>query len=290
MPTIGPPSADSIAERRQAPLSLLEDGDLPHPELIEELDRAVVAEADLLGQVGVGGEREGPPRLDHELGELTRRVELADRLAQARGGELDRRAAGDDRFDGGLVEAPQVALRQWPPLAPDLDQVGVGEDVEKAGAGAAVEVLEVPGPDLLGRGVRLLPDVEAVVVDGGVALADEVDRADHVVEVARLQHLPGALLGTGDVVALDPETQRGRADELAIGVEVVFGVLDPERVTPEVERLAEAVDVLGDAQLLDPGGVGGGPVALRVLGGEVTLEGGSVLVGAEVEVVIGEHG
>jgi hypothetical protein len=36
-------------------LALLEDAYLGDTQLVEELDRAVVFEADLLGQVGVGG-------------------------------------------------------------------------------------------------------------------------------------------------------------------------------------------------------------------------------------------
>jgi hypothetical protein len=126
------------------------------------------------------------------------------------------------------------------------------------------------------------------VVDG--FLADEVDRADDVVEVARLQHRGGAVLGAGDEVALDAELQRRRADELAVGVEVVLPVLLPERVAPELEGLTEAVDVLGDAQLLDAGRRGGGQVALDVLGGEVALGCGPLLVGTEVQVVVGQHG
>ena len=220
--------------------------------------------------MGVGGERERRPRLDAHLGEATGRVELADRLAQAGGRDLDRDPALGDRLDRRLVEGAQVALGQRPGAAPDLDQVGVGEDVEEAGAGALGERLEVAAPDLVGVAAAL-PDVPAVVVDGGVALADEVDRADDVVELARLQQRRGALLGAGDEVALDAELQRRRADELAVGVEVVVGVFDPERVAPEVERLAEAVDVLGDAELLDPGRRGGGQVAVDVLGGEVAL-------------------
>ena len=220
--------------------------------------------------MGVGGERERHPGLDAELGEATRRVELADRLADPRGRELDRRAALDHRFDRRLVEAPQVALGQRPVPAPDLDQVRVGEDLEEAGAGAFAEGVEVAAPDLLRIGARP-PDVEALVVDRGVAVADEVDRADDVVEVAGGEQLAGPLLGPGDEVALDPEPQRRRADELAVGVEVVAGVLGPERVGPEVEGGGEAVDVLGDAELLDPPLAGGGQVALDVLGGEIAL-------------------
>ena len=55
-----------------------------------------------------------------------------------------------DRLDRGLVVVARVALGQRPAAAPDLDQVGVGEDVEEAGAGALGEGLEVAAPDLVG--------------------------------------------------------------------------------------------------------------------------------------------
>ena len=77
---------------------------------------------------------------------------------------------------------------------------------------------EVAAPDLVGVALAL-PDVPAGVIDRGVA--DEVDRADDVVEVARLEQRGGAVLGGRDVVALDPEPQRRAAHELAVGVEVV---------------------------------------------------------------------
>ena len=90
--------------------------------------------------------------------------------------------------------------------------------------------------------------------------------ADDVVEIARLQERGGAVLGTGDEVALDTEPQRRAAHELAVGVEVVAGVFLPEWVAPEVERLGEAVDVLGGAQLVDPGLGRRGQVAVDVFG------------------------
>ena len=156
--------------------------------------------------MGVGGEGEGHAGLDAQLGEGARRVELADRLAQAGGRDLDRDPALGDRLDRGLVEAAQVALGQRPGPAPDLDQVGVGEDVEEAASGRTRPAPRSSAPDLVGVALAL-PDVVAVVVDGA-RLADEVDRADDVVEVARLEQRRGALLGAGDVVALDPELQR----------------------------------------------------------------------------------
>ena len=60
-------------------------------------------------------------------------------------------------------------------------------------------------------------------------------------------------------------------------------------MAPEVERLGEAVDVLGDAELRDPGRLGGGQIAVDVLAGEEALAGRVGLVGAQVEVVVGEH-
>ena len=162
----------------------------------------------------------------------------------------------------------------------------MGEDVEQARAGGGGERLEVARPDPVGV-AGLVPDVEALVVDRVVA--DEVDRADDVVEVARLEQVRGAVLGAGDEVHLDPEPQLGAADELAVGVDVVLGLFAPERVVPELERLGEAVDVLGDAELGDPGRRRRLEVAVDVLGGEVALGGRPVLVGAEVEVVVGQH-
>src|SRR5215207_5461650 len=217
----------------QPPLAALEDRDLADPEAGEEGERGVVAVADLLREMGVGGEREGGARLDAHLGEGRRRVELADRLAQAGGRDLDRDAALGDRLDRGLVVVARVALGQRPGAAPDLDQVRVGEDVEEARAGGLGEGLEVASPDLVGVAAAL-PGVPARVVDG--LGADEVDRADHVVELPRLEHRGGAVLCAGDEIALDPQPQRRGGDELAVGVEVVHRLFLPERLPPELER------------------------------------------------------
>src|ERR1044072_5954417 len=62
-----------------------EDPDPPHAELAEELERPLVAEADLLRDVGVGGEGEGGAGFDAHLGEGRRGIELADRLGQRTG-------------------------------------------------------------------------------------------------------------------------------------------------------------------------------------------------------------
>ena len=56
-----------------------------------------------------------------------------------------------------------------------------------------------------------------------------------------------------------------------------------------VERLAEAIDVLGDAELGDPVLPGGFQVAVHVLGGEELLGGGAGVVGAQMHVVVRKH-
>ena len=123
-------------------------------------------------------------------------------------------------------------------------------------------------------------------------LADEVDRADDVVPVAVGEQRRHAVLAAGDEVGLDAEPQVGLlAHERAVVVEVVARAVAPQRVLPDVERRAEAVDVLGDAELLDPALGGDVAVALGVGGGEVALgRRGLDVVGAQVDVVVGQHG
>jgi hypothetical protein len=102
-------------------------------------------------------------------------------------------------------------------------------------------------------------------------LSQEVDGAHHVVEVVGFEQIGDAVLAPRDEVGLDPQAQRGRAHELAVGAQVVGRLLAPEGVVPDLQRLGEAVDVLGDPQLLDPLLRRRGQVALRVLRGEVAL-------------------
>ncbi len=152
----------------------------------------------------------------------------------------------------------------------------MGEDVEQAAAGSLGERLEVAFPDLLGA-VTAIPD--AVVVHVDRVIAQEVDGADDVVEVAALEQVGRAILGAGDEVGLDPEPQVGtRAHELAVGVDVVDRELAPQRVLPHPERLLEAVDVLGDAELCDPALLGDGAIAGDVLLGEVIPGAGAQVV------------
>jgi hypothetical protein len=116
-----------------------------------------------------------------------------------------------------------------------------------------------------------------------------VDGAHDVVEGVCVEQLRGAILRTADVVRLHTEPQRGGLDELAVAGQVVLGLVVPVGMAPELDGLLEAVDVLRDAQLLDPLLLRGGEVAVDVLLGEVAV-GRPDLVGAQMQVVVGEHG
>ena len=116
----------------------------PTPSALEQLERAVVVGADVLGPVGVAGERDGHAGLEAHLEERRRGVDLAGALAQPGGRDLDRDARLGDPGDRELVVAAQVAARAGGPArAPDLDEVGVGEDVEQAAARGLADRLEV---------------------------------------------------------------------------------------------------------------------------------------------------
>ena len=136
--------------RRSPPL---EHAQLGHAGVGERGERVVVAEAELLGHVRVGGERDRQAGVDRHLQQRRRRVELADGLAQPRRRDLHRDAGVEHRLDGGLVVVARVALGQRPRAAPDLDEVGVGHDVVEAGAGglARASRSSAPRPCRAGR-------------------------------------------------------------------------------------------------------------------------------------------
>ncbi len=212
------------------------------PRRSKQLERTLVAGAHVLRAVSVAGERHRGAGVEAHAQERLGRVQLSDGLAQAGGRDLDGDTGLGDRFDGGLVVAPQVAGRQRSRASPDLHQVGMGEHVEQAAAGGVGERLEVTAPDRLGTAAAA-PD--AVFVHVERLVAEEVNRAEHVVEVVRLEQAGGAILASAHEVGLDAESQVGLlAHEPAVLPEVVAGVLDPEGMAPDLQRVAEAIDVL----------------------------------------------
>ena len=169
-------------------------------DLLEQRERVLVAEAELVGRVGVARERDRQPGADRLLEEAARGVDLADRLAQPGGRDLDRHAAVEEALDGRLVVAPQVAARHRRVAAPHLHEVGVGHDVEQPGAGRLADRLEVAPPHLLGR-LAAAPHAEVLHVDRLVG--DEVHGADDVVPLAGVEEVREPVLAAGHEVGLD---------------------------------------------------------------------------------------
>ena len=126
--------------RALAALELRELGDAV---LAQQLDGRLVAVTDIHRLVRVRRQRELQPGVEAHVDERRRRVDLADRLAQAGRRHLDGHAGLGERLDRGLVEEAQVGVRQRPLLAPVLHEIGVGHDVVEAGARGVGERQEV---------------------------------------------------------------------------------------------------------------------------------------------------
>ena len=102
------------------------------------------------------------------------------------------------------------------------------------------------------------------------------------------EHHLDPVLSSPDEVRLDPQPQGRGSNELAIGGEVVLGLVVPVRMPPELEGLLEAVDVLGDPEFLDPLFLGGREIPIDIHPREV-LPGVADLVGPQVQVVVRQH-
>src|SRR5215216_6544648 len=139
----------------QAPPTMIEDRDLLHAHLMQPLHRPLILPAELVGKMGVTRQRHRTPGLQAELQQPPRRIDLADRLAQACRRDLDRHVGRRNPLHGPLVEATRLRGNA---LAPDLHQVRVREGVEQAALRRLAERLEVAPPYLLGVGRA--PDVE----------------------------------------------------------------------------------------------------------------------------------
>src|SRR5829696_4329395 len=94
----------------------------------------------------------------------------------------------------------RAGFRSRAGAAPDLDEVGMGHDVEHAGARGLGERGEVALPDAV-RPIAPAPHVlpaGSLEVDGGVV--HEVHRADDVVPVATVEQARHPVLPPADVV------------------------------------------------------------------------------------------
>ena len=244
-----------------APLPSLEDADALHPEPAQELERPLVGEPDLVGSVGVRGEGELGAGLDAHLGEGGRRIDLADVLAQAGRRDLDRDAALGHRLDRGLVVGARIPLGQRPGIPPQLHQVGVGEDVEQARARDLGDPLEVASARAR-RDRRSSPRRRSGCRPPrrrrpGSGPSRPRSRSPGPRAGSRSgprrrgRSRPRCRASAGSCA----RTRSRRPGRRAPG--------SPRRGCARLQRLGEAIDVLGDAQLGDPPPLGGGQVAAR---------------------------
>ena len=116
---------------------------------------------DVAGLVRVRSESGSHPVIVTAGEEACVGIELADRLAQPRGRDLDGHAAGGDRRDGLLVAGLDDARVRPPPE--DLHEVGVGEDVKHSTGSGLTKQSEIPGPYVVRR-FAAIPHVITVVV------------------------------------------------------------------------------------------------------------------------------
>src|ERR1700684_4135853 len=139
------------SNRIQAPLATLEHAQLAHAHAVQQLERPVVIGTDVLRPVGIAREGHRRTRFEAHLEERESRVDLLRALAQPGRGHLDRDARLDDAVDRKLVVATQVSFGKRLVATPNLPQVWVGEDGDKAAARRLTEGAEVLTPDLLRR-------------------------------------------------------------------------------------------------------------------------------------------
>ena len=247
--------------------------------------RAVVVATEVRRYVAVGAERDrhaAPVECAQQVGA---RIQLAGRLAQARGRDLDRDPGGGDRICRLLVLA--VHDRPARGVAEHLGQVEVREHVEEPGGGRRPHLGEVAAPDLVDR--HVLPDREVGMVDRQAA--QPVHGAEDEVEIAMLDERRELVLAPLDPVELDPA-----GDGLAVGphrrhvgVEVGLRALVPEGVVEQAGGLPKAVAVLGQADVVDSASACGLGVLGHAGGRQLRrAEGGSV--GREMQVIVDEHG
>ena len=241
------PSGSSRRSRRSNTHSSLT------PARVEQLERPLVAGADVLGPVRVARERHRRAGLDAHLagtpapGRSRRRglrspaVETSTAIPDSAMPRSRARSSGAGR--------PRARGRSPPP---HLHEVGVGEDVEQAAARGLAERLEVAPPDLLGA-ARAAPR-RCSRPCRRASSREEVHRADHVVEVAAPR--AGSAMRSsraGHEVDLEPEPQVGLRRARRRSRRRCRRARARARTggARSSSACVEAVDVLGDPELGD---------------------------------------
>ena len=192
----------------------------------------------LLGDVGVARERDRRARLERAGEERRRRVDLRDRLAQARGGNLDRDAGLRDRLERGLVVAAHVAVRDRVGLSPTSSR-GRGARGRRTGRcgqpqRASRNSAATPPP-----GCERSPRCRSAPSRPRDRRGSAPSRPRNRASQCSIRFC--VVLATRHEVHLQPRAAgRSPAHERAVRVDVVERLLAPERVIPDGERLLEA--------------------------------------------------
>ena len=217
------------------------------PASASSAQRDVVAVAEVLGDVRVARQRDRAARRRGTSPgtrgrDRARRPACAGPRSRPRSRSSTRRSRPSRARSSGAGRRRAAAA-----AAPVLDEVRVGEDVEQPGARELAEPREVRAPDLVDAH-RPCPRCRSPRGRARRRRRSGSSRRRSPTRAPR-RKLGDAVLAPGDEVGLDAEPQVGLlAHELAVGVDVVERELAPQRVVPDLERLAEAVDVLADAR------------------------------------------
>src|SRR5436190_5368018 len=278
-------ASDASSERLLAAVSAFEDGDGLVADLARERHGLVDVTADVRGLVGVGSERDRDTSFMAGLEERAVRIELADRLVQARGRDLDADARGLDRVGGLDVQVVDLLLRRA--HAEEFDQVGMRKAVEEPATGGVSEPDEVAAPSLGSRKLAREPG-PAVHLEA----VDEVHRAEQVVPGIRAEDLRELRLLARRVVDFQAELDRKPAalcllDGGDVVVEVVHTAFCKPRNLPQLPNLAEVEDVVAEADLVDADEPGLLDVLLRPVSRVRAWL--PVLRVAQVHVVVDDH-
>ena len=133
----------------------------------------------------------------------------------------------------------------------DLHEVRVREHVDEPAAGQSAQLIEVATPDVADRPVLPRPRLEVDRLS-----VDDVHRADQVVPWIRLECLRELLFPPLEPVDLERELHRQapalRFDHsVDVGLEIVSHAVSLVWMRDEALELAEVVEVLGEADLVD---------------------------------------
>ena len=172
----------------------------------------------------------------------------------------------------------------------DLDQVRVRENVDDPAAGESTQVVEVALPDLADR-----PVLPGAVLEIDRLTVDDVHGPDQVVPGIGLERFGELRLPPVEPVDFEGELHRealalGLDDRVDIGLEVVSHAISLVRMGDQALELAEVVEVLGEADLVDT--LRGGGIDVRLDGGRRVLDRSFFRPrgrAAEVHVVIDDH-